>query len=327
MGKRMRPHTLTTPKPLIKVAGKPIVELLCEELAKVCTEPIDEIAFIIGPTFGTEAEENLKAIATRLGAKGSVYYQHEALGTAHAVYMAEQSIAGKVIVAFADTLFKANFEMTGNEDAVIWVKQIDDPRQFGVVKIDGDGTISDFVEKPVEFVSDLAIIGIYYFNDGDALKAEIKYLLDNNLKEKGEFQITNALQALRNKGAKIYPGKVDEWLDCGNKDITVQTNARWLALHKDSYTVPATAKLENAEVVQPCFIAEGVEIRNSTVGPYVSVGANSVINGSTVTNAIIQNNAVVQNATITNSMLGAHTHVSNANVELSISDYSIIKGN
>lgn len=327
MGKRMRPHTLTTPKPLIKVAGKPIVELLCEELAKVCTEPIDEIAFIIGPTFGTEAEENLKAIATRLGAKGSVYYQHEALGTAHAVYMAEQSIAGKVIVAFADTLFKANFEMTGNEDAVIWVKQIDDPRQFGVVKIDGDGTISDFVEKPVEFVSDLAIIGIYYFNDGDALKAEIKYLLDNDLKEKGEFQITNALQALRNKGAKIYPGKVDEWLDCGNKDITVQTNARWLALHKDSYTVPATAKLENAEVVQPCFIAEGVEIRNSTVGPYVSVGANSVINGSTVTNAIIQNNAVVQNATITNSMLGAHTHVSNANVELSISDYSIIKGN
>jgi glucose-1-phosphate thymidylyltransferase len=162
MGKRMRPHTLTTQKPLIPVAGKPIVQRLMEDIHKVCGQSIEEIAFIIGD-FGAEAEQNLIKIAESLGAKGTIYHQQEALGTAHAIHCAKESLAGPVVVAFADTLFKADFILDQSKDGIIWVQQIEDPRQFGVVKVDANNIITDFIEKPQEFVSDLAIIGIYYF--------------------------------------------------------------------------------------------------------------------------------------------------------------------
>ncbi len=323
MGKRMRPHTLTTPKPLLPIAGKPIVQLLCEELAKVCTEKIEEIAFIIGD-FGKEAEDNLVKVAESLGAKGSIYHQHEALGTAHAVLCAKESLSGKVIVAFADTLFKADFEMDEAKDAVIWVQKIDDPSAFGVVKIAEDGTISDFVEKPKEFVSDLAIIGIYYFKDGENLKNELQYLLDNEIKDKGEYQITNGLENMKNKGLKIYPGEVIEWLDCGNKDATVHTNTRWLELHKDNYSEPTSLKLVNSEIIQPCFIGENVEIHNSKIGPHVSIGNNTKISNSEISASIIQTNAVLQNTKLSNSMLGNFVQVNGGELELSLGDYSVI---
>ena len=323
MGKRMRPHTLTTPKPLLPIAGKPIVQLLCEELAKVCTEKIEEIAFIIGD-FGKEAEENLVKVAESLGAKGSIYHQHEALGTAHAVLCAKESLSGKVIVAFADTLFKADFEMDEAKDAVIWVQKIDDPSAFGVVKIADDGTISDFIEKPKDFVSDLAIIGIYYFKDGENLKNELQYLLDNEIKDKGEYQITNGLENMKNKGLKIYPGEVIEWLDCGNKDATVHTNTRWLELHKDNYSEPSSLKLVNSEIIQPCFIGENVEIHNSKIGPHVSIGNNTKISNSEISASIIQTNAVLQNTKLSNSMLGNFVQVNGGELELSLGDYSVI---
>jgi glucose-1-phosphate thymidylyltransferase len=323
MGKRMRPHTLTTPKPLLPIAGKPIVQLLCEELAKVCTEKIEEIAFIIGD-FGKEAEENLVKVAESLGAKGSIYHQHEALGTAHAVLCAKESLSGKVIVAFADTLFKADFEMDEAKDAVIWVQKIDDPSAFGVVKIAEDGTISDFIEKPKDFVSDLAIIGIYYFKDGENIKNELQYLLDNEIKDKGEYQITNGLENMKNKGLKIYPGEVIEWLDCGNKDATVHTNTRWLELHKDNYSEPSSLKLVNSEIIQPCFIGENVEIHNSKIGPHVSIGNNTKISNSEISASIIQTNAVLQNTKLSNSMLGNFVQVNGGELELSLGDYSVI---
>lgn len=323
MGKRMRPHTLTTPKPLLPIAGKPIVQLLCEELAKVCTEKIEEIAFIIGD-FGKEAEDNLVKVAESLGAKGSIYHQHEALGTAHAVLCAKESLSGKVIVAFADTLFKADFEMDEAKDAVIWVQKIDDPSAFGVVKIADDGTISDFIEKPKDFVSDLAIIGIYYFKDGENLKNELQYLIDNEVKDKGEYQITNGLENMKNKGLKIYPGEVIEWLDCGNKDATVYTNKRWLELHKDNFSKPNSLKVVNSEIIEPCFIGENVEINNSKVGPYVSIGNNTIINNSEINNSIIQTNATLQNTKLANSMLGNYVQVKGGEYELSLGDYSVI---
>ena len=204
-GSRLRPHTLTIPKPLLPVGGKPIVQRLVEDITKVCGEPVDEIAFIIGD-FGVEVEKNLVAVAESLGAKGSIYYQEEALGTAHAILCAKDSLKGNVVVAFADTLFRADFTLDSSADGIIWVNQIDDPSAFGVVKLNSDNVITDFVEKPTEFVSDLAIIGIYYFKDGAYLKDELQYLIDNNIKEKGEFQLTNALENMKQKGTKFVPG-------------------------------------------------------------------------------------------------------------------------
>jgi len=190
-GKRMRPHTLTTAKPLIPVAGKPIVERLVEDLAAMCTEKLETIAFIIGD-FGDAVEKQLLEVAARLGAQGKIYYQDEPLGTAHAILCAKEDLVGNVIVAFADTLFYADFKINPADEGMIYVQQVADPSAFGVVKLDGEGIITDFIEKPKEFISDLAIIGIYYFKDGPRLRKELEYLIDNDIKEKGEYQLTNA---------------------------------------------------------------------------------------------------------------------------------------
>ncbi len=323
-GSRLRPHTLTIPKPLIPVAGKPIVQRLVEDIVKVCGQKVDEIAFVIGD-FGKEVEESLVKVAEGLGAKGSIYYQDEPLGTAHAILCAKDSLEGNCVVAFADTLFKAEFTLDSTKDGIIWVSQIDDPSAFGVVKLNDENTITDFVEKPETFVSDLAIIGIYYFNDGGYLKSELQYLLDNDIKDKGEYQLTNALENMKNKGTKFSPGKVDEWLDCGNKDATVYTNERVLE-HKGNI-ISDSATIENSEIIEPCFIGENAVIKNAKIGPHLSVGSNTKIENSTISKTIIQNDSVIVNAKLSNSMIGNKAFFDGKNMqqEISIGDFSEVK--
>lgn len=323
-GSRLRPHTLTVPKPLIPIAGKPIVQRLVEDITKVVDDKVDEIAFIIGD-FGKEVEKDLLQIAEDLGAKGSIYYQEKPLGTAHAIYCAEKSLSGHVIVAFADTLFKADFTLDKNSDGVIWVKQVENPSAFGVVKLDENNFITDFVEKPKEYVSDLAIIGIYYFNDGDNLRNEIKYLLDNNITENGEYQLTNALENMRQKGAKFTLGKVDDWMDCGNKNATVETNSSVLNYELETMkNITETAIIENSVILQPCFIGKNVEIYNSKIGPNVSIGKGTIIKNSNIENSLIQNHSVLVNANLNNSMLGNHAEYYGVERSISLGDYSIL---
>ena len=326
IGSRLRPHTLTVPKPLTVIAGKPIVQRLVEDITSVVNQKIDEIAFIIGPAakgFPANTKDKLLTIASELGAKGSVYVQEEALGTAHAIYCAEKSLSGPCVVAFADTLFKADFTLDANADGAIWVKQVDDPSAFGVVKIK-DGFITDFVEKPKEFVSDLAIIGIYYFKDGDKVREEIKYLLDNKLMEKGEYQLTNVLESLKQQGAKFIPGKVDVWMDCGKKDPTVDTNTQVLGFEheKGNNLVSKDVVLENSEIIQPCFIGENVVLKNTKIGPFVSIGANSLVENSEIKNSLIQSNVVISNATLDNAMIGNHAKYNAKYTSVSIGDYT-----
>ncbi len=326
IGSRLRPHTLTVPKPLTIIAGKPIVQRLVEDIASVVNQPIDEIAFIIGPVakgFPTNTQEKLLAIAKELGAKGSVYVQEEALGTAHAIYCAAASLSGPCVVAFADTLFKADFTLDANADGAIWVKQVEDPRPFGVVKLQ-DGHITDFVEKPQEFISDLAIIGIYYLKDGDKLREEIKYLIDNDIRPSGEFQLTEVLEALKQQGAKFIPGKVDVWMDCGKKDPTVDTNTQILGFEQEqgNNLVAEDVVLENSEIIQPCYIGENVVLKNSKVGPFVSIGENSLVENSTIKNSLIQTSVVIANANLNNAMIGNHAKYNGNYTSVSIGDYT-----
>ena len=324
LGKRLRPHTLTVPKPLLPIAGKPIVHRLVEDIAKVCPEKIDSIGFIIHPNFGKEVEESLKKIASEVGATGKIYYQEQAFGISHALLFAKELFKGKVIVAFADTLFKADFKLDTNQDGIIWVQRVKDPSQFGVVRINEHSVITELVEKPTQFVSDLAIIGIYFFRDGEALAREMQYLIDNNIKDKGEFQFTSALQNLSKKGAKLIPGEVTEWLDCGNKNVTVQTNQRYLDFIKEQKLVSDKAKLVNSVVINPCFIGDGVVIENSVVGPYVSVGENTRISDSRIKNSIIQKDSAIRNAMLENSMLGNFVTFDGSTHDLSLGDYNAI---
>lgn len=324
LGKRLRPHTLTTPKPLLPIAGKPIVHRLVEDIAKVCPEKIDKIGFIIHPSFGKEVEEDLKKIAKEVGAEGKIFYQEKALGISHALLFAKELFQGKVIVAFADTLFKADFKLDTSKDGIIWVQQVEDPSQFGVVRLNDKKEITELVEKPSAFVSDLAIIGIYFFRDGEALAREMQYLIDNDIKEKGEFQFTTALQALNKKGAVFVTGQVKEWLDCGNKNVTVQTNQRYLEFIKDQQLVSDKAKLINSVVIPPVFVGKGAVIENSVVGPYVSIGDDTHVADSRIHNSIVQKNSKVSKAVLENSLLGNFVIFEGKSTDLSLGDYSTV---
>jgi len=326
IGSRLRPHTLTVPKPLTVIAGKPIVQRLVEDIASVIDEKIDEIAFVIGTVakgFPTDTEEQLLKIAKKLGAKGSVYVQEEALGTAHAIYCAKESLSGPCVVAYADTLFKADFTLDVNADGAIWVSKVANPSAFGVVKIQ-EGVITDFIEKPKEFVSDLAIIGIYYFKDGDKLLEEIQYLIDNDLKENNEYQLTNVLESLKQQGAKFVPGTVNAWMDCGKKAPTVDTNKQTLEFEYKSgeNLVSKDVVLENSEIIQPCFVGENVVLKNTKIGPYVSIGANSLVKDSTIVNSLIQSNVEISNAKLKEAMIGNHVKYNGEYTSISIGDYT-----
>jgi glucose-1-phosphate thymidylyltransferase len=324
-GSRLRPHTLTVPKPLVPVGGKPIVHRLVEDIAAVCSEKIDEIGFVIGD-FGPEIEAELIKVAEKLGAKGKIFYQDKPLGTAHAVMCAAEMLEGPVVVAFADTLFKADFKIDPNADGILWVKQIEDPSAFGVIKMDGEGNIIDFVEKPSVFVSDLAMIGIYYFKDGNALRNECQYLIDNSIIKSGEYQLPDALRRLTESGKKFKPGEVIEWLDCGNKEVTVHTNQRVLEFdaEKNLEMVHPSSKLINSIIIPPCYIGKDVILENSIVGPHVSLGHGSLVTNSIISNSILQSNAIIVNANLKDSMLGSHAKYKGLAHDLSLSDYSII---
>lgn len=320
----MRPHTLTVPKPLLPIAGKPIVHRLVEDIVRVCNEKVENIGFIIHPSFGEEVEESLKGIAREVGATGKIYYQTEALGISHALLFARELFTGNIIVAFADTLFKADFKLDTTKDGIIWVQKVDDPSQFGVVKLNEKHEITAFVEKPSDYISDLAIIGIYYFKDGKKVAAEMQYLIDNNIREKGEFQFTTALENLNKKGSVFLPGEVTEWLDCGNKNATVQTNQRYLEFIRDENLVSDKAKISNSVIIPPCFIGDDAVIENSVIGPHVSIGKGTRISDSRLKNSIIQSNTRIAYAVFENSMLGNFVNFEKKPLDLSVGDHNTI---
>ena len=324
-GSRLRPHTLTVPKPLIPVAGKPMVQRIVEDLASGYDGQVEEIAFIIGD-FGKDVEKQLISIAEKLGARGRIYYQDQPLGVAHAILCARQSLNGNVFLAFSDTLFKADFHFDKNQDGIIWVKTVEDPSSFGVVKTDPEGIITDFVEKSPVFVSDLAIVGLYYVRQGEYLRDQIQALIDNNVKDKGEFQITSVLENMKNDGYQFKAKTIDEWLDCGNKQNILDTNKRMLQLKQGIENLRATdVVIENATIIEPCFIGKGARIVHSVIGPYVSIGNQTTIENSNIKNSVIQNDTSVSNAMLDNSMIGNHVKYSGQVSDISIGDFTEVK--
>ena len=324
IGKRLRPHTLTTPKPLIEIAGKPIVEHLVIELISQSPEPVKHIGFVIG-RFGKETETKLLKIAENAGAEGHIYYQDEALGTAHAILCADDLLNGPAIVAFADTLFRADFKLDKQVDGVLWVEKVEDPSAFGVVETNDKNEIVSFVEKPETFVSDLAMIGIYYFKQSELLKAEMQYLIDNDIIKGGEYQLPDALRAMVEKGAVFTPGTVKEWLDCGNYNATVYTNKQWLTYKKDEKLIDDSIKLDNSVIINPCYIGPDVEIVNSVVGPYVSLGGQNKIENTVIENSIVGKNTKIINKVFSSSMVGNNTMIEGKKEKLSVGDYNEIK--
>ena len=328
-GSRLRPHTLTVPKPLIPVAGKPIVHRLVSDIARVLGEPIEEIAFVLGDPafFGDDVVKSLTELAEGLGAKASIYRQDQPLGTGHAIMCAKESLSGPAVIAYADTLIRADFNLDKDADSVIWVKQVDQPEAYGVEKLNDKNQIIELVEKPKTFVSDLAVIGIYYFKDVAVLKDELQYVLDNNIINGGEYQINDGIKRMMNNGKVFVPGQVEEWMDCGNKNVTVETNSRMLGfLEKDGeQLVSNTVIQENSTVIAPCYVGEGVVLKNATIGPNVSIGKGCTIENATIKNSLIQTKTIIKNANLDNAMIGNNAVYDGNFTTVSIGDYSILE--
>lgn len=327
-GSRLRPHTLTVPKPLVPVAGTPIVEQLVNDIAGVVNQPIEEVAFILGDPafFGDEIVAHLEKIAQNLGAKASIYRQLNPLGTGHAIMCAAPSLSGPAVVAYADTLIRADFHIDPAADAQIWVKKVDNPSAYGVVQLDTTNAITELVEKPAQFVSDLAVIGIYYFKAIEDLKIELQAVIDQQLTHGGEYQINDGIKGMMRNGKRFVPGEVTEWMDCGNKEITVATNTKMLhflaAEGKD--LIDPSATLENSTIIPPCYIGKNVVLKHSTVGPGVSIGEGSQLINVSAKDSMIQKQTIIENASLNKAMIGNHVRYNGEYTSISLGDYSVL---
>jgi glucose-1-phosphate thymidylyltransferase len=240
---------------------------------------------------------------------------------------AKPSLDGPAVIAYADTLIRAKFELDASADSVIWVKQVENPEAYGVVELDDNGQIQGLVEKPTTFVSDKAVIGIYYFKAVEELRDALTYVLDNEIVNGGEYQINDGIKRMMQAGKKFMTAEVAEWMDCGNKAITVETNRRMLGfLHEEGEAlINIEAEIVNSTIVEPCSIAKGAKIYNSTIGPYVSVGSQTQIDNCEIKDTIIQSQSKISNAKIQNSMIGNHVIYDGDFTSLSLGDYSALE--
>lgn len=319
-GTRVRPHSHTIPKPLLPVAGKMIVERIVETFARTLDRSIDEIVFILGPDFEQEIKDKLTDMCERHDAKAVFGVQKEAKGTAHAVYCAGDNLEGESIIVFADTIFDMEGKVTiGDADSVIWLKKVDDPSRFGVA-VEEDGQITDFVEKPSEPISDLAIIGVYYFKQAEKLKKEIEYLLDNDVRgHGGEYQLTDALDRLLKDGNVFKKATVDEWLDCGTLPAWRKTSG--IIVEKEAQAIDES-QFKDTEIIEPVYIGEDVTIENSKIGPHASIDDGCVIKHSSVKNSLLQKHTKLESCTINDSTIGNYVELKEVDQQVHLGDHS-----
>ncbi|MEX0747136.1 MAG: sugar phosphate nucleotidyltransferase [Rhodothermales bacterium] len=321
-GTRVRPHSHVTPKPLMSVKGKSMVERIVDTFNKVLPANLDEGVFVLGPDFSKEVYDELRAICGRHGMTAHFAVQERAEGTAHAVYCAGEHLQGEGIVIFADTVFdmEPGVDLEG-ADVVAWVKHVDDPRRFGVAVREGD-RIVELVEKPAELISNEALIGIYFVKDLAQMKEAIRAIIENDIRGKGgEFQLTDALDRMLKEGAVFKTASVTEWLDCGTIEALLDTTKLILAREPDDLHQGET---ENSVIIDPVYIGPGARVSHSVVGPNVSIEANANVRGSILRDSIVFAHAKVENAVLTNSLIGQHADIRPPAGRMNVGDHSEI---
>ena len=295
-GLRLRPYTENVPKCLLPVAGKTILDWIVDD--SLSLKPSETI-FITG--YKAEVVDTFLTQRPAWG-KTRTVVQSDPQGLGEAISLALPFVGDDepLLIILGDTLFEADLSILPNVDEnVLYTYKVEDPRRFGVAVTDGSGRIMRLVEKPQEFVSDEAIVGIYYIKDTKALKQCLKFLMDNNIRTKNEFQLTDALQMMLERGCKFRTAPVRKWLDCGLAETLLDTNAHVLKRVDNS----ASVNLPGVKVIAPCYIGKDVKIENSTIGPNVSVGDGCVIENSTISNAVLWDAVKVCGQTLDNVIM------------------------
>jgi len=294
-GTRLRPHTWSKPKPLVSVAGKPILGHVLDSIAPLNPE---RVVFVTG-YLGDQIREYVEH---QYHFSSSFVHQAEMKGQAHAIHLAADHVHGPVLIAFADTIFATDLTVLAETDAdgVIFVKEVDKPQAFGIVQLDGN-RIMRIIEKPSHPPTNLAVTGIYYFRESARLLAAIDAIMAADTQTKGEFYLTDAIQLMIDDGARIEAAMMDLWLDCGRPETLLETNRILLSRMDDDETAPMYT---GSVIIPPVVIAPSARIERAVVGPFASVGENVVITDAIVRDVILNHDSEIANVMLMNSIVG-----------------------
>jgi glucose-1-phosphate thymidylyltransferase len=322
-GTRMRPHTWSRPKPLISAAGNTVLGHVLAMLQSIPKVDEAEMVFIVG-YLGDQVQAYMQQNYGRI--KTHFVEQKELLGQSHAIAMAREFIHGPMLMIFVDTIIDTDFSFLGGEeaDAVVWVKAVPDPRRFGVAELGEDGLVTRLVEKPESMDNNLAMVGIYYFKRGEELMAAIDEQIEIGEKTKREYFLADAVNLMLQKGLKLRPQMVETWLDAGIPETVLETNRHLLEHGQDN-----SAEVEQragVTVKRPVYVHPSAKIENSSIGPHVSIGNDCVVEGSQISNSVLEAGAAVRASTLHSSILGERSEVSGVKGQVNVGDDSKIVG-
>jgi glucose-1-phosphate thymidylyltransferase len=315
-GTRLRPHTHLVPKPMMKVAGKPVMSYVLDDLKKLGN--VEQVIYITG-----HLKEKVEQFARSEMDVPSVFVEQKIQdGTAGAVALARPYVDQPVLIVFVDTIFDADLSKvkTVDADGIIWVKEVDDYQRFGVVVTDKNGNMTKIVEKPKTPISRRANIGLYYIRNWKLLYEGIDHVLSQP-KNQGEYFLTDAFQYMIDKGAKIQVVDVEGWYDAGKIDTLLETNQAMLGRGRSRQP----KSVGDSTIIPPVHIEEGVTLRKSKIGPNVSIGSGSVIEQSEISHSIIGSKATITGSALTNSLVGDETVLSGVKGEVTVGDHSEVR--
>ncbi|HNM24591.1 MAG TPA: sugar phosphate nucleotidyltransferase [Saprospiraceae bacterium] len=316
-GMRLRPHTYTQPKPLMPVAGKPIICFIVDKLVEAGLTDFVFVIGYLGDKIRDFIEERYPDLHTEF-----VYQEHRE-GSGHAIWTAREAIEDEdeIFIAFGDTIFDVDLrQMLDCPHSCLGVKQVNDPREFGVAEFGDDGFVTRLVEKPRIPKSNMAIVGLYKVREVHELLKAVEFLMENDARTVGEYQLTDALQHMVEKNIRFQIVPVSNWFDCGRKDVLLETNAMLLAQRGYAASESALPDLDNTIIIHPVFIGENCRISNSIIGPNVTIGNDVQISYSIVKDSIIGNFAALKDVVLDHSLIGSDASVRGMNLSLNIGD-------
>jgi len=314
-GTRLRPLTYTQPKPLIPVAGKPIISFIIDSLKRI---GVEEFIFVIG-YLGEKIKLYLEQAYPNI--KKSFVDQEQRLGSAHAIWTAREHIrdADQVIIFFGDTIIDVDFEEVMRIDgSVLGMRRVDDPREYGVIEFDNENRVNRLVEKPRIPKSNQAMVGFYKIKEVDALVEALEFNISHNIRTDGEFPLTDALMRMIEKKVNFHTLTVDNWFNCGRKDVLLKTNA--ILLDREGYASSDLPPFDNSIIIHPVTIGENCRIQNSIIGPHVTIGNNASITETIVKDSIIGNYAYLEEVILQKSVVGNDTAITGLRQSLNIGD-------
>lgn len=317
-GTRMRPFTLYTPKPLFPLAGKPILSRLIDRV--LGWTDIDAITIVVSP--GDAGEEVLRVMKETYG-NVDARIQERALGLGHAVLVGMEGIEDgeDILIVLSDALYDGRFDFS---ESFIAVQEVEDPRRFGVVVLDEEGYIVDMEEKPENPRSNLAIVGVYYLKEAGPLREALKELVERDIRTKGEYQLTDALRLMMERNYRFRAPSVDIWWDAGKLDTTMETLFRILDEEGSRIETPPE-NLENVIVKEPVYIGPGVRVKDSIIGPYVSIEGEATVEESVIERSILLSRSSVRRSIVRDSILGIRSSVEGKTVRAFLGDFSTLE--